>query len=261
MPRFGNQLNSIPLKVVTVDDEPFALQRISRLVRGEPSFSLVAECGSPQSAIDTINEKRPNLVFLDVQMPEIDGFGVLDQINQDALPWVIFVTAYEEYAVRAFETNALDYLLKPISPERFKVTVGKIQSFHSDPVRSGIKALLDQSRFHRLVIKTDGKYVMLNPADVERVSAAGNYAIIYAAGRSYIVRETMTSLQCRLDPSRFFRVNRSEILNLSFVQELTPTCHGEYEIKTVTGWCVNLTRTYKDALQQVLPSVRTVSQV
>jgi len=254
-------LSSAPIRVLTVDDEPLALQRISRLVREEPSFSLVAECSSAQSAIDGICELRPQVVFLDVQMPEVDGFGVLDALDGSMLPWIVFTTAYEEYAVRAFEASAVDYLLKPISKERFAAAVGKVKAAANLGGNSNARAVLDVTRYQRLLIKTDGKYVMLDPAHVERISAAGNYAIVYAGGKSYVIRETMTRIQCRLDPHRFFRVNRSEIVNLSFVQELEPTAHGEYSVTTIYGTKVNLTRTYRDALQRMLSMARAENKV
>jgi len=241
-------------RVVVVDDEPLALQRISRLVQQEPSFDLVGECSSGESAVNQIADLQPDVVFLDVQMPEIDGFGVLTALDSDTMPLVIFVTAYDEYAVRAFEASAVDYLLKPVSPDRFELAVGKLKTWRGETQQSQIRSLLAQSRYHRLVIKTDGKYVMLNPSEVERISAAGNYAIVYARNRSHIIRETMTSLECRLDPMQFLRVNRSEIVNVAYVQEMAPTCHGEYSITTISGSQVNLTRTYKDALQKILPS-------
>ena len=249
-----------PIRVITVDDEPLALQRISRLVREEPSLSLIAQCSSAQDAITSIAELRPHVVFLDVQMPEVDGFGVLDALEPSARPWIVFTTAYEEYAVRAFEASAIDYLLKPISKERFTVAVGKLRFAVTSTGTTDNQAILNASRYQRLLIKTDGKYVMLDPAHVERISAAGNYAIVYAAGRSYIIRETMTRLQCRLDPHRFFRVNRSEIVNLSFVQELEPTCHGEYSITTFTGTKLNLTRTYRDTLQRMLSTAQPATK-
>lgn len=240
-------------KVIVVDDEPLALQRISRLVQQDPAFDLVDACSSGESAVHRITELQPEVVFLDVQMPEMDGFGVLAALDPDTMPSVIFVTAYDEYAVRAFESSAVDYLLKPVNPERFELAVRKVKTWRSETQPTHIRSLLAQSRYHRLIIKTDGKYLMLNPSEVERISAAGNYAIVYARNRSYIIRETMTSLECRLDPLQFLRVNRSEIVNVAYVQELAPTCHGEYSITTVSGSQVNLTRTYKDALQKILP--------
>ncbi|ABF42838.1 transcriptional regulator, LytR/AlgR family [Candidatus Koribacter versatilis Ellin345] len=254
-------MSPAPIRVITVDDEPFALQRISRLVREEPSLSLVAECSSAASAIESICELRPQVVFLDVQMPEVDGFGVLDAFQGPTLPWVVFTTAYEEYAVRAFEASAVDYLLKPISQERFSAAVGKLKTAANSVGTSNARSGLDASRYERILIKTDGKFVMLDPGQVERISAAGNYAIVYAAGKSYIIRETMTRIQCRVDPRRFFRVNRSEIVNLSFVQELEPTCHGEYSITTIFGTKVTLTRTYRDALQRMLSMTRSGTRV
>lgn len=247
-------------KVIVVDDEPLALQRIARLVQEEPSFDLVGACSSGESAVERIINLQPDIVFLDVQMPEMDGFGVLAALDPGAMPSVIFVTAYDEYAVKAFEASALDYLLKPINPERFKLAVRKVKTWHGEQQQSHIRSLLAQSRYHRLVIKADGKYLMLNPSEVERISAAGNYAIVYARNRSHIIRETMTSLECRLDPSQFLRVNRSEIVNVSYVQEMAPACHGEYSITTLSGSQVNLTRTYKDALQKILLTDKTRRQ-
>jgi two-component system LytT family response regulator len=239
------------LKVAIIDDEPLALQRLRRLVSEQPDLQLVGEGKSGMEAVSLINSQRPDLVFLDVQMPELDGFGVVEIVGPEKMPAVIFVTAFDQYAVSAFNANAVDFLLKPYDSSRFLAAVGKVRRSNGNG-HAKITTLAETVRRDRFVIRTDGRYIMLKPREIEFVEAAGNYLQLHVGDKQFTVRETMSSVEARLDNQRFVRIHRSTLINLEYVKELEATFHGEYVITLRSGQRVTLSRTYRSKLDQIL---------
>ena len=256
-------------KVVIVDDEPLARERIRDLLAGFPRYELAAEAGDGAEALSSILELRPALIFLDVQMPELDGFVVLEALAADPLagplPAIVFVTAYDEYAVRAFEVNAVDYLLKPVEPARFAAAMAKVDARTAGDAASGaaaasdatLRALLAQLRGERrhatrFVVRSDGGIVFVRAAEVDWIEAAGNYAQLHAGGRTLPLRETMKSLEARLDPDVFVRVHRSAIVNLDRVAAMEPYFHGEYVLKLRDGGTLTSSRAYSARLRELV---------
>ena len=256
-----------PLRVLVVDDEPLAREKIRGMVDLDPEIRVVGECANGAEAIEAIQNLRPDLILLDVQMPEVGGFAVLEALKDEHLPPVIFITAYDHYAVRAFEVHALDYLLKPFDRERFQAAMerAKRQVRHAAAAAASgngfderIIALLEQLRgparySERLVVKTGGRVFFLNTEEVDWIEAEGNYVNIHtAAKKSYLLRETISSLEAQLDPKDFVRIHRSAIVNINRIKELQPWSHGEYHILLHDGTRLTLSRSYREKLQSAL---------
>ncbi len=250
-----------PLRVVIVDDELLARQIIREMLSDDPEIAIVAECVNGSDAIEAIQTHQPDLVFLDIQMPETAGFEVLDALNGHHMPIVIFVTAYDQYAVRAFEYHALDYLLKPFDSERFHNAVSRAKA-QTRRDRNGeldkrilalLQALKSESKYvERLVIKNGGRVFFLESSEIDWVEAEGNYVRLHTGKRSHMLRETIGSLEEQLDPKRFLRVHRSTIVKLDSIRELQPWFHGEYHIILHNGTKLTLSRNYREQLQSVL---------
>ncbi|HEX6085008.1 MAG TPA: response regulator, partial [Thermoanaerobaculia bacterium] len=210
------------IRVLIVDDEPIARRGIRHHLRGEAGLEVIGECGDGAAAIDAIAELAPDLVFLDIQMPEVGGFDVVEAIGVARMPAVVFVTAYDEHALRAFDVHAVDYVLKPIDRHRFRTAVERARRRLADAPgqldRRIAAALGELGRAahdyaKRLAIKGDGRVVLVDVDEVDRLEAAGNYVEVHSGARHHLVRETMASLEARLDPARFVRVSRSSIVN------------------------------------------------
>lgn len=250
-----------PLRVIIVDDELLARQIIREMLSDDPDIAIVAECVNGSDAIEAIQTHQPDLVFLDIQMPETAGFEVLDALNGRHMPIVIFVTAYDQYAVRAFEYHALDYLLKPFDSERFHNAVSRAKA-QTRRDRNGeldkrilalLQALKSESKYvERLVIKNGGRVFFLESSEIDWVEAEGNYVRLHTGKRSHMLRETIGSLEEQLDPKRFLRVHRSTIVKLDSIRELQPWFHGEYHIILHNGTKLTLSRNYREQLQSVL---------
>lgn len=250
-----------PLRAVIVDDEPLPRERIATLLAAHPEIEIVAECGDGAEAVRVICETRPDLVFLDIQMPELDGFEVLEALGGDHLPAVIFVTAFDEYAVRAFEVSAIDYLLKPIDPARFEQALGRaMQRVTASPEATGeLVAFLSRWRAQRgfaarFVVRSGGKLTFVRPQEVDWIDAAGNYVRLHTAGRQHLIRETMKSIESRLDPDVFVRVHRSAIVNIDRVASLEPYFHGEYIVIMRDGAKLTSSRSHSGRLRALLKS-------
>jgi len=246
------------IRVLIVDDEPPARERIRALLADEPDIAVLGECESGIAAVGMIRNLDPDLVFLDVQMPGLDGFGVVAELG-GALPVLVFVTAYDAYAVRAFEVHALDYLLKPFDRERFRETLDRARAALTERVRPGQSAGLaapiteaDPGRtpLRRLLAKRDGRLVVLKAAEIDWIESSANYASLHVGKETYLVRETMQSIEGRLDPAQFLRIHRSTIVNLDRVQEIEPYFHGDYIVRLADGQRLTLSRTYRDRLQK-----------
>jgi two-component system, LytTR family, response regulator len=250
------------IRALIVDDEPLARKRIRLLAQEEPDLECVGECSSGVDALAAIGRTPPDLVFLDVQMPEMDGFAVLEQIPRERLPAIVFTTAYDKHAIRAFEVHALDYLLKPIEPNRFKAAVAHVREHMRTKQTSwaarGLLELLASRKdsavryLTRLPIKTDDKVAVIKTADIDTIESAGNYVSINAGKESYILRETLNALETQLDPETFLRVSRSAIINLDRVKELQPMFKGEHIIVLQNGKRLAMTRGLLREVEQAL---------
>jgi two-component system, LytTR family, response regulator len=250
------------IRAVVADDEPLARNRIRRLLSGENDIEVVGECKNGKEVLTALDQHSPDLLFLDVEMPELDGFGVLEQVGSEQMPVVIFVTAYDQYAVQAFETHALDYLLKPFDEERFQRSLQRARS-HLERSRSGdiatrLLAMLHDVRPQptppgdRLVIKSGGRVVFLKSEEIDWVEAAANYVRIHAGNEEYLMRETMNAFEGKLDTRRFMRIHRSIIVNLEKIKELQPCNNGEYIVVLRTGKELSLSRSFRDRIQDYL---------
>ena len=243
------------IRALIVDDEPLARRRVRSLLAVEPDIEIAGEHGDGRSALAAIARGVADLVFLDVQMPELDGFQLLAQLDRARLPEVIFVTAHDEHALRAFEVHALDYLLKPFRRDRFAEAVRRARARLAQPDRDRLAALLadlERRRPARLTVR-DGARVTLVPVDeLDWLAAEGNYVVLHAGGAEHLLRETLAALEARLDPARFVRVHRSAIVNLDRVTQLVP--HGKNDAVAILrgGTRVPVSRTYRPRLEAAL---------
>jgi two-component system LytT family response regulator len=250
-----------PIHVLLVDDEPLAREMIREMLKDDPEAEVVAECVNGREAIEVIQEHNPDLIFLDVQMPEIGGFEVLEALKSVHMPHVIFVTAYDQYAVRAFEVHALDYLLKPFDRERFD-SAWRRAKLHILATRNGemdqrILAILEELKagskyLERLVIKSGGRVFFLDTDDIDWIEAEGNYVSVHTGKKSHLLRETISSLEAQLDPKKFLRIHRSSIVKIDRIKELQPWFHGEYRVILLDGTQLTLSRNYRENLQEAL---------
>jgi two-component system, LytTR family, response regulator len=246
------------IRVLIVDDEPIARRGIRQHLRGEADLEVIGECGDGAAAIDAITELAPDLVFLDIQMPEVGGFDVVEAIGVACMPAVVFVTAYDEHALRAFDVHAVDYVLKPIDRHRFRTAVERARRRLADaPEHAAIAAALKelgrpaQPHAKRLAIKGDGRVLLVDVDEVDRLEAAGNYVEVHSGARHHLVRETMASLEARLDPARFVRVSRSSIVNADRVRELQPMFNGDFVAVLRDGTKVAGSRRYRAAFDRL----------
>lgn len=242
-----------------VDDEPPARSLVRRLLAPREEIEIVAECENGAEAIAAIRAHAPELVFLDVQMPEVDGFGVIEALANERLPHIIFVTAYDQYAVRAFEAQALDYLLKPFDRERLEQSLNRalrqIRNEQTGDATGRILALLTEQRREaacadRFVIKEEGRVFFLKADDIEWIEAEGNYVILHTSQQRHLFREAISHLETRLDPRRFQRIGRSAIVNLDCVRELQPWFRGDYKVILRNGTELKLSHRYRDNLNR-----------
>lgn len=250
------------IRTVIVDDEPPARKRIRAMLADEPEFVIIAECGDGGKAIEVIEESGPDLVFLDVQMPQCDGFDVLRALDPGKYPMVIFVTAYDRYAVKAFDVHAIDYLLKPYDRKRFKEALerarSRIAASRLGEIGRGFSKLLEDVRSFqpypppRLVIKSAGSIQFLPVEEIDWIEGAGNYVRVHADAQVHLIRETMSGMEKRLDPERFVRIHRSAIVQLNRIKELQPAFSGEYAVILETGEELKLTRSYRTELEKRL---------
>src|ERR1700730_5660657 len=225
------------IRTMIVDDEPLACERIRMLLDGEPELEIVSECRNGNDALRAIEKLNPALVFLDVQMPELTGFEVLDRLDPARMPVIIFVTAYDQYALKAFEVCALDYLLKPFDRERFERALVRARA-ELDRRKSGqvneqvLKLLseLQQGKKHleKLIIRQGGRVLFLRTDEIDWIEAAGNYVRLHAGKEEYLYRETMQKLEAQLNPDRFARIHRSTIVNIERIKEMQPWFRGDY---------------------------------
>jgi len=251
-----------PIRTLIVDDEPAAREGMRHLLAADPEIVLAGECSNGREAVAAIRDASPDLAFLDVQMPELDGFGVLREVGVERAPAVVFVTAFDQYALRAFDVHAIDYLLKPFTDDRFRQSLNRAKQL----VRQGrlgdltrkLAALLDNdesapapapSYLDRLVVKSGGKVTLLPVGEIEWIDAEGDYVRIHVGKTWHLLRETMKNLEDQLDAARFVRIHRSTIVNLEKVKELQPFFRGEYVVVLHNGTTLKLSRGYRDNLE------------
>jgi two-component system LytT family response regulator len=237
-----------PIGTVVVDDEPLARANIVNLLRTDPEILVLGECGSGTDAAKVVRELRPSLLFLDVQMPGCDGFGVLEALGADVPPAVVFVTAYDQYALKAFEAEALDYLLKPYDNARF---------FR---VLSRAKALLagrpaEHPRFERIMVRSTGRISFLRAEEIDWIEAADYYSCLHVGSRTHLLRRSMAELERDLETERFCRVHRSTIVNLARVRDLCCDPSGEYEVVLQDETRLKVSRGYREKLQAAIQGI------
>lgn len=238
-----------------MDDVPLARRHIRRYLDNDPAFEVIGDCGDGNSAVDMISAAHPELVFLDVQMPELSGFGVLERLEAQLLPAVIFVTAHDEYALRAFEIHALDYLLKPFNRARFETALRhareqiemRRRGQRDDRLDALIEDIKAGSRYRSRIAVTTRARTFLIPVDgVDWIEAAGNYACLHVGAKSHLIRETITRLARQLDPQKFARIHRSAIVNIDRVVEITPLLNRDRCVCLQDGTELTMSRTYSD---------------
>ncbi|MDQ6827703.1 MAG: LytTR family DNA-binding domain-containing protein [Gemmatimonadota bacterium] len=249
------------VRALLVDDEPLARTRLRTLLASDPEIEIIGECGNGADAVEAIEEQRPDLVFLDIQMPELDGFGVVEAVGVERMPLVIFVTAYDEHALQAFEVYALDYLLKPVDRDRFAATLARAKarlaakpSATAPPDAQQLQPLLDhlgrrQRRDARLAIKTEGRVLFVRTQDIDWIEAVDNNAKIHVGKETHLIRDTLSRLEQRLSGGRFMRIHRSTIVNMERVKELQPWFQGDFVVILADGTRLTSGRSYRQRLQ------------
>jgi two-component system, LytTR family, response regulator len=249
------------IRALIVDDEPLAREGIRMRLKQEPDVEVIGACKNGREAVAAILRDLPDLVFLDIQMPRLDGFGVIEAVGVRQMPYVIFVTAYDEHALRAFDVSALDYLLKPIDGGRFSESLERVRSRirgeNLEAVSERLKKMMaslsvERSHLERLSIKSAGRITFIGVDEVDWIEAADNYVQVHSGRESHLLHATMNSLESRLDPNKFLRIHRSIIVNISRIKELHPMFHGGYRVILKDGAQLTSGRRYRENLQKFL---------
>jgi two-component system, LytTR family, response regulator len=245
------------MNVLIVDDEPLAREGIALLLRDEASVTGMAQARNGAEAVAMIRRERPDLLLLDVQMPELDGFGVLEQLGADAIPPVIFITAHDKYAIQAFEVNAIDYLLKPVTRERFSQALGRVrerlsaQGGDNRHVVSLLQQLSAQPKYlQRIALRAGGRISFVGVEDILYVQAAENYVQLHLKNSRHLLHVPIATLESSLDPTMFLRIHRSLIVNLGHIRELETGPHGEYIVLLQGGARLQSSRSYHERIKQ-----------
>jgi two-component system LytT family response regulator len=263
------------MRVILADDEPLARQRVRRLLANEAEIDILCECHDGPSTLDAVLRLRPDLLLLDIQLPELDGFGVLAGIPVEEMPLVIFVTAYDQHALRAFEVRALDYLVKPFDAPRLHAAIERARRELGSVVVQGEQSRLSELVEHlateqrelekallrpgerflqRVMLRSQGRVFFIRTADIDWIEAAGNYVRLHAGRESHLLRVTMNALEQRLDPEHFLRIHRSTIVNIDRVRELHPWPSGEYTVVLRDGARLKLSRGFRERLAERMGS-------
>jgi two-component system LytT family response regulator len=247
------------LRVLIADDEAAARRRVRRLLAHEPDVDVVGECADGAAAIDAIERERPHLAVLDVQMPERDGFAVVGAITADVLPAILFITAYDAYAIRAFDVHAIDYLLKPFTADRFRVALARarvrIAARAPDAALLALKRTMPAAPRYasRLPVRVGPRTFVVSVAEVDWVAAEDNYVRLHVNGREYLLRETLSMVEAQLDPDRFVRIHRSILVAVDRIAGWQSQSHGDAEVMLRDGTRLPVSRTWRDRLLRVLP--------
>lgn len=267
------------ISTLIVDDEPLAREGLETVLKPDPELDVIGVCGDGQTAVDVIRARRPDLVFLDVQMPKRDGFGVLAELKPEERPFVIFVTAYDHHAIRAFEVNAVDYLLKPFGDARISAALsrakneirkqrtasltqqveqllGTVRELASDPTQGDVPSsppkVQTSDEADRIVLKADGALHFIKTRDIIWIEAQGDFVKVQTLGKTQLVRETMQSMEEKLDATKFLRIHRSFIVNLEHVRKVEVALYGDYSVSMVDGSKLRLSRNYRSKLKALL---------
>lgn len=258
-----------PITTIIVDDEPLARRNIRLLLKDDPEIEIAAEAGSGREALSLIRKHSPDLVFLDIQMPEMDGFGVLENLEATQLPVIVFVTAFDQYALKAFEFHALDYLLKPFDDARFAKALAKaklqVEQKELKDLSERLVALLEgreqrpeeqpRTRYvSRLLIKSAGRVFFLKTDEIDYIQAEDYYVKLHVGRRGHLLRETMNEMEAKLDPSKFLRIHRSSIVNIERIREMQQHFNGEYIVLLHDGTELKLSRSRREQLRSLLKS-------
>ena len=253
------------IRAIIVDDEPLARKGIHRLLRSEKDIEVIRECIDGIEAVECIHNEHPDLVFLDIQMPGLDGFGVIDAIGLPSMPMTIFVTAYDLHAMRAFEVHAIDYLLKPVTPDRLKVALGRARAMTKRPLPGELSerltALLrtmkpQQEVIERIIIKSIGKISIVPVEDIEWIDAEGDYVKLYTSEKHYLLREKISVLEGKLDATKFIRIHRSTIVRIERIRELRPMVNGDHIVILHNGKQFSLSRKFREQVFSRLQATR-----
>lgn len=247
------------IRTLIVDDESLARDRLRQLLQNEPEVELIGECSDGHTAVATIQQQAPDLIFLDVQMPELDGFGVAEAVGAGGGPVIVFVTAHDQFALRAFEVHAVDYLLKPFDRDRFqkalrraieqvKQSAGRALAERQAAIIAELKALKTTDR---LAVKSGGNVVWVRMDEIDWIGSADNYAELHVGAKLHLLRETLGGLESRLDPKAFVRISRSAIVNAQRIKELHRLFYGGYELLLQDGTKLTASRRYRDKLKQL----------
>lgn len=248
------------ISTLIVDDEKLARDKLQRLLGDESDVEIIGECSCGTDTVKFINKKNPDLVFLDIQMPELNGFEVLEKIKPENMPTIIFVTAYDQFALDAFNANALDYLTKPFDKDRLQTALQKarnqIENSRQGEMDERLLSLLNNLKEtkeypDRLVLKSSGKIYFVKTEDIDWIEAAGNYIKIHAEGKSHMLRETMNGIEKKLPPDRFLRIHRSSLVNIDRIKELNPLFSGDYLVTLQDDTELTLSRNYHDRLKEL----------
>jgi len=245
-------------RILIADDEPLARERLKMLLVGQEGFEVVGECHDGPSTIDAIRRSKPDLVFLDVQMPGANGFEVVSALGEEELPLFVFVTAFDQYALKAFDVHALDYLLKPFDRDRFLQALARARQQLERPSNSDLRSRLlalvrdlepAPQRLERFVIKSGGRVFFVRADEIDWIEAAGNYVKLHVGTETHLLRETMNAVETQLPRETFYRIHRCHIVNIERVKELQPWFNGEYVVFLRTGARLTLSRGYREKLQ------------
>ena len=271
------------LRALVVDDESLAREALLVMLGGDPEIEVIAECRNGKEAVTVIREQSPDVIFLDIQMPEMDGFQVVEEVGAVRMPVTIFVTAYDKHALRAFEAHALDYLLKPFDHDRFNAALQRAKTFVrqqklgelSESLLAVLRDLQSkngaspseadsrkperaahQEPLDRVVIKSGGRIYFLKTEEIDWVEGAGDYLTLHSGGQTHLIRETMGNFHAKLDPQKFLRIHRSTIVNIERIKDIRPLYKGEYVITLTSGISLKASRGYRHELQQLLDEAR-----
>jgi two-component system, LytTR family, response regulator len=250
----------VTLRALIVDDEALARTALVRLLKRERDVSLIGQCGDGETAVSTIRQAQPDIVFLDVQMPEMDGFQVVEAIGAERMPVTIFVTAFDQYAIRAFDANAVDYLLKPFAPDRLtralsrarERCLGRQDKEAAQRLFSLLDSRLQSDYAQRLAVATGGRIMFVPVADIDWIEAEGNYARLHVSRKTFDVRETLQALMEKLDPREFIRIHRSTIVNARRIREVQPWFQGSHIVVLQSGEELRMSRYQRDAVDRLL---------
>ncbi|RJP35186.1 MAG: DNA-binding response regulator [Candidatus Omnitrophota bacterium] len=252
-------MNGETIRALIIDDEPLARKKIRTFLDTHPEIEITAECENGVEAVRIIQEWNPDLIFLDIQMPELDGFGLIRVIGAENMPAIIFVTAFDQYAIQAFESHAVDYLLKPFNQKRFHAAVERaIDSIQLKRTKAVNQRLIDllaemegqKKSVDRIVVKTSSRILFVKTEDIDWIGASGNYLEIHSGKNMYLIRETMNHIEQKLDPARFLRIHRSTIVNLDRVIELQADTNGDYVVIMQNGITLTMSRSHREKMNK-----------